>query len=491
MKGGPDRGTRSRIPVDVTASQNQRACATAPLNVILAVRRNRLSLPYSRSSYGGLMLTAYKRVPASGRLHPPRSTRQAGGHALSAVVAPLAELQRQANSSDATTRLAALQRRADAIHPAHPHHVVQRVVEFTKNYNNNLDDHHSSKRKAYVKTKLIEALIAKFNSSGPEPAEGWKAEVWKMERDTLTKSFDDLQDLADTLQNDFPRRANKRNVVPEDPAFRSLIEDTSKKYDPTRTTKPEKQVWGLHNLAVHGTPQEKQDTVNFLKQPNNLSGLEAQVRHGGLNETILTKDGPEAARRSFGMDPAVESMAPVDSGKDNMTWTRMQEETSLQTEKFIFKGTHHLGGSHKHFQDTHVNGKTYYFNAKGERKQTIGNTSFPYHHGPTNSLESNFKKSTHARSWARRSFKQHYGMLATKADILKVPAKMRADQYYDDTRTGKKLKLSDPNDLQIFAVSADINRKEVLDNSRNMEKRFDDNNTVYSDSSIDDTKYPY
>lgn len=137
-------------------------------------------------------------------------------------------------------------------------------------------------------------------------------------------------------------------------------------------------------------------------------------------------------------------------------------------------------------QDTQINARTCRLGRSGKRHATVGDTSRAYHLGPVGSLNAIFFNSPHRRSWVRGGFE----LLAMKKDILKVPAKRRADQCYD-TRNRQTLELSNQNDLNAFADEAEKSRDELLTLFHDIKDRFGNVNGNHSESSIEYTKYQF
>lgn len=356
-------------------------------------------------------------------------------------------LQHQADGSDAVRGLAALQRKADARAP------LQRKVSITKDGDPSLNITHSNTRKSYVKTPLITALEQEFKTVGSEPAFGWKAAVWEMERDQqTTHSYDTLADFASELIDDRPRKSGSKQ--PEDPAFRANIE----KHVSQGGTKPYRQAWGTHNLAVSGQAQDQQQFLTDLQQPQNRQGFIDSTRQGRLNETLLTSQSDQAAMRSMGQMQGIEATAPTRSGGQH-SWMSAQWQTSAPTDYFAFKNTTKTPSGK--IQDTHINAQTYIEDAQGKKHMTVGGTSHDYHLGNNNSLASIFDESTRILSWARRNAKLHNSYLARGHDIVAVLANQRTQQYYE-TSWGKRLDLSKPSDLQLFAQIVEVHRSKIL-----------------------------
>ena len=122
-------------------------------------------------------------------------------------------LQRSASSSAGVTKLADLQRQADArsdadVSVSQP---IQRKVVIKSDINTNLNRTHSNTRKGYFRTPLISALEQEFATMGGEPARGWKDAVWKMENDqNSTYVYDDVAELANALIEERPRKSGSQ-----------------------------------------------------------------------------------------------------------------------------------------------------------------------------------------------------------------------------------------------------------------------------------------
>jgi len=245
---------------------------------------------------------------------------------------------------------------------ATPSKVVQRKIVFTSD-----NSEYISNSKRQVQTKLIKNLISHFeNNLGTSPGRGWKKRVWEMQKNG-THSFTNLDDLARDLLQKYPKKKPKTDS--EDQAMRDLLEERGK----GGSTMPERQMLAMHAMALDDDDDDREAMRGFLQHERNQGGLRDKVRMGGKNETLLSKQTPEAALRSFGGVPGVEATSTTKSGQ-RVSWVSEQQITAAPTHFFVFKNTHDKDGGQ--MQDSHTSaGRIYRTDAASKKHATVGNTT--------------------------------------------------------------------------------------------------------------------
>lgn len=306
--------------------------------------------------------------------------------------------------------------------------------------------------KAGLKSKPIGLKASDFYNGLPSDAHRqWAIILHADEQNHYTREKASLE-IEDRITKNLPIPAIDAQ---EDPQMRVLIE----KYQAGKSRKQDRQVHGMQGLYENGTQVEKDQMITFLNVPANAKGFTESVRQGELNETLLTKDTKDAALRSLGAVPGIESKGIIDASGAPIGWTTYQSATSYPTRYFTFPNTSPDDDGNQ-IQDTHINGHTYREDSDGKKHLTVGSTSERYHFSAKNSLEANYKKSTRVLSFARRNVKAHRKSLATRKNILAIGASARAEQMYRTTK-GTILHLNDVSGLELYAEHVQIHTDKV------------------------------
>ncbi len=265
------------------------------------------------------------------------------------------------------------------------------------------------------------------------------------------------------------KKAAKKEKIPPTPELLELLEEHA---DPKAKNVHQKQDTALENLTE--APEEDREAFAsyFQGKPEqvkaNEEAITSKVRMGGLNELLRTADTPQAAIRSMDQTPGVHATQSLKGGGET-NWLKYQRETSGPTENFVFKGTTPEKEGPGLIQDSHTNALM-----KLDEKPTVGGTSWPYHNDPKKpSLASNFAKSTHVGSLAKRNYKLHAKELVTDPeDMLQVPSSKRAAQTFK-TKKGETLQLDNPDDLKKASQIAAVRGRKELTRQREYIEKID------------------
>ncbi len=225
----------------------------------------------------------------------------------------------------------------------------------------------------------------------------------------------------------------------------------------------------IHHAIVKALRSGKRGELSvLLANSENARWYTNNIRQGSLNELILTSQSYEAVVR--GEDDAFDPHGQRNG--EPYTFVELQRDTSFPTKDFVFKNTFDIDGAL--FQNSHVNGRMYRTDGLGKKHKTVGPMSPQYHLAVgEDSLRSLFDRSHSMKALVARLIELHKGYLATKADILSVPASQRGKQVYE-MRGGYPLKLDDANELNIFASIVENHTRSVMNGLKQLFSELED-----------------
>ena len=280
---------------------------------------------------------------------------------------------------------------------------------------------------------------------------------------TKAASKSDVREAEDFLNRLGTGTEGDLSVFPE-------FEDIAKHLWPKKTFSNKRDLM----FAVVGTVLTSSDTalktrlLGELKNHKKAIALTQQVRHGGEHEQILTSATVGLWIRS--LEGSFKGAVSKSTGEP-VSLVDVQLGTNVPTQDVVFKKTENIGG--KMFQ-THHPTSTDFIGANVESKSKAGapkrkavqgsgsGSSSDFHIGAGRSLKKAAQISSGTQTLTRRVGKTNKEFLATKSDILAVPASARGDQIYQ-SEDGTTLRFDNEEELKEIAQQVGRRNKEAID----------------------------